>query len=185
MRITPQYFSRGKIVAESGDVRVYKFKGDLFLDSGKSHFLWARGCEEREYKDQIRNHPKGYCLEIGLGLGVSARYILDCPGTQHLTTVEKNPDVINVFLQLNPYGYSNHRILLGDGVDFLVSTEETFDFVFLDFYSLIDEDTLPHIEIMVRLAKKKLNKDGKIVAWFDPFTPEEFALPFFNLFRED
>jgi hypothetical protein len=183
MRMTPQYFSEGKIIAENGDVRVYEFEGDLFLDKGVSHFLWARSSELREYKNQIKNYPKGNCLEIGLGLGVSAKYILTCQRTKYLTTVEKNPDVIGVFFKLNPGGLDRHKIVLGNGVDFLITTEETFDFVFLDFYSLIDEDTLPEIALVVGLAKSKLNKKGKIIAWFDPFTPEEFVLPFFSLFK--
>jgi predicted membrane-bound spermidine synthase len=185
MRVTPQYFSRGKVIAESGDVRVYEFGKDLFLDKGISHFLWARASELREYESQIKNYPKGNCLEIGLGLGVSAKYILTQPRTEYLTTVETNPDVINVFFKLNQEGLGRHKIILGDGIDFLIKTEETFDFVFLDFYSLIDEDTLPQITLAVRLAKFKLNREGKIVAWFDPFTPEEFALPFFDLFKEE
>jgi hypothetical protein len=185
MRVTPQYFSRGKILAESGDVRVYEFGKDLFLDKGVSHFLWARASELREYELQIKNYPKGNCLEVGLGLGVSAKHILTRPRTEYLTTVEQNSDVINVFFKMNPDGYARHKIIYGDGVDYLIQTEETFDFVFLDFYSLIDEDTLPEIALAVRLAEFKLNKEGKIVAWFDPFTPEEFALPFSSLFEED
>ena len=185
MSMTPQYFSAGKIIAENGDVRVYEFEGDLFLDKGVSHFLWARSSELREYKNQIKNYPKGNCLEIGLGLGISSKYILTRPRTEYLTTIEQNPDVINVFFKLNPSGFVGHKIIYGNGIDYLIKTEETFDFVFLDFYSLIDEDTLPEIALAVRLAESKLNREGKIVAWFDPFTPEEFAISFFSLFEED
>lgn len=173
------YFKAGKIIAKSKLVVVYEMDGDLFLEKGPGHFLWARSSELREYQTQIANYPKGDCLEIGLGLGVSAKYILSSPGVKNLTTVEKDKDVIEVFLQLNPNGLENHFIVQGDGVDFLIGTKQTFDFIFLDFYSLIDEDTLPQIKVMTKLAYTKLNPYGNVVGWFDPSTPQEFVDDFF------
>jgi hypothetical protein len=180
------YFRDGKIIAESGLVRVYEMDGDLFLEKGPSHFLWARASELKEYEAQIANYPKGDCLEIGLGLGISAEYILFSPNVKSLTTIEKDKDVIEVFFKLNPYGFANkgrylanHSIVQGDGVDFLIGAKQTFDFIFLDFYSLIDEDTLPMIKLVAKLAHKKLNPYGNVVGWFDPSTPQEFIDDFF------
>lgn len=173
------YFRDGNIIAKSGLATVYEMDGDLFLEKGPSHFLWARYSEIKEYKSQIADYPKGDCLEIGLGLGVSAKYILSFPGVKNLTTVEKDKDVIEVFLQLNPNGLANHFIVQGDGVDFLIGTKQAFDFIFLDFYSLIDEDTLPQIKVMTKLAYTKLRPHGNVVGWFDPSTPQEFVDDFF------
>ena len=57
------------------------------------------------------------------------------------------------------------------------------DFIFLDAWSHIDEDTLPFIADLVQAAKHVLKKDGSVVGWFDPFTPSEFSKTFFEIFE--
>ena len=180
------YFRDGRLVAESGDVRAYIMNGKFYLEKGRGHSLWTHEDEIKEYIYQLKDYPKGDCLEIGLGLGISAEYILFSPNVKSLTTIEKDKDVIEVFFKLNPYGFANkgrylanHSIVQGDGVDFLIGAKQTFDFIFLDFYSLIDEDTLPMIKLVAKLAHKKLNPYGNVVGWFDPSTPQEFIDDFF------
>ncbi len=56
---TPIYFIDGKVVAESGNIKVYKFNGKLFLERGPGHNLWADSDELLEYADQLRGRPRG------------------------------------------------------------------------------------------------------------------------------
>jgi spermidine synthase len=176
------YFKDGKIIAQSGDVKVYEMDDVLYLDI--NHSLWMRTTEIKEIAEQIGDKVCGDCLEIGLGLGVASDYMLS-HGAKSLTTIEINPDVIATYKQLNEVK-PNHKIIQGSGRDFLVSTDERFDFVFLDFYSLIDEDTIGEIGDYTDLiiSRQVLKSGGEIVAWFDPYTPDEIAETFKQFFIE-
>jgi len=183
------YFESGELIAESGDVRVYKFRNLLHLDIGPGHNLWAVEDEIVEYKEQIADKPYGDCLEIGLGLGVASKYILSRDKVTSLTTVERNFNVVDVQEKVNPIKDERHNIVIGSGLDYMVSAKQIdkkFDFTFLDFYSLIDEETLPEISEYVKLARQlKKNPDSIVMGWFDIYTADEFREEFARLMREE
>jgi hypothetical protein len=187
------YFTKGKIVASSGDVKVYSMQGQLFLEIGPGHDLWALESEDFDYIKQLSDLPKGNCLEIGLGIGVASRCIMTYPMVDHLTTVERNEDVIEAHRQIIPildgktdkwmkYDKNMHTIIHDHGLHYLWKTKEKYDFIFMDFYKGIDEDSIPEITDMVKAAYTCLAPGGIIRGWFDPYTPMEFVEPFFNLF---
>lgn len=186
------YFKDGELIAESGEATVYKFNNDLFLEIGPGHNLWALESEISDYIWQLNDRPKGTCLEIGLGLGVASKYILSLSKVKSLTTVEINKDVINVYKKLKPEDYSldfyvfpekRHTILNADGLIYMYETRQKFDFIFIDCYSIIDEDTLPIIADMTIAAKGLLNEGGEVMGWFDKATSEEFVKTFYALFK--
>ncbi len=183
------YFVHGKVVAESGDVKVYKMNDELFLEIGPGHNLWALEAELEDYVFQLGNKPNGDCLEIGLGLGVASRYILSCPGVRTLTTVEINSDIINVQEGIRKYydgeyDEDRHLILNSNGLYYAYKTKKLFDFIFLDFYSHIDEETLPQIEDMAEACGRLLKEGGSIIGWFDKYTPNEFVKSFYRIFKK-
>ena len=187
------YFKDGELIAESGDAKVYKFNNDLFLEIGPGHNLWALGSEISDYMWQLNDRPKGSCLEIGLGLGVASRYILSLPRVRSLTTVEINKDVMNIHEELKSEDYfsdfrmfpeKRHTILNADGLIYMYETKQKFDFIFIDCYSIIDEDTLPMIADMTIAAKKLLNTNGEVMGWLDKATPEKFVKTFYKLFKK-
>ena len=186
------YFEEGEVVASSDNVSVYKYNGDLYLDIGPGHNLWAVSSEIREYRHQLRKHPRGECLEVGLGLGIVSNYILSLPDVKSLTTIEKNKDVIDIYRQLlvlyEDPGNIHHDIIIGDVMDVfpkLISLNKQFDFIFFDHYSLIDEDTLANLSSLLPMADRLLKKEGQIMGWFDPYTPDEFIDQFYKLFKGD
>ena len=176
------YFEDGDLIAEHESARVYKMNDELFLELGNNHTLWALSSELEDYIWQLNDKPFGDCLEIGLGLGVASKYILSCPRVKTLTTVEVNNDVIEVNKIINTYN-KNHTIINCDGLLYPFKTKKIFDFVFIDCYDRIDEDTLPFIRDMVNVCKFILKKNGKIICWFDKYTPEEFVDEFYNIFK--
>ena len=191
------YFRDGRVVAESGEVTAYEMNNELFLELGPGHNLWALESEFEDYKDQLWDLPKGNCLEIGLGLGVASRCILTHPNVRSLTTVEKNGDVISIQPELSAildngsrsnkwlaYDQNRHRIINSDGLVYMYETKRKYDFIFIDFYSHIDEETLPEIRDMVIAARRVLAKEGIILCWFDKFTANEYVQEFFSLFEE-
>ena len=185
------YFKEGVLLAESGKARVYSFRDDLLLEVGDSHTLWALKSEITDYIEQLKNYPRGSVLEIGLGLGVASMYLLSFPYVTDLTTIEKNKDVIGVYNILktkdeyfkSPFDYKPHTILELDGLSYLYATKRKFDFIFLDFYRAIDAETIPDIADMATAAKRVLKPGGKLMGWFDKYTPNEEAHRFYNLFE--
>ena len=184
------YFQDGKLVANSGLASVYKMNGELFLEIGPGHNLWALESELDDYMEQLYDWPQGQCLEIGLGLGVASRYILTFPRVDKLTTIDSDEDVINVHAKIPEssrgrkldYREKDHKIYNADGLIYAYETSKLYDFIFLDFYGLIDEDTLPAIADMAVACKRILKPDGYMVGWLDMATPEMFAKQFFQIF---
>lgn len=178
------YFTDGDLIAEHGEARVYLYDGLLHLEIGPGHNLWMVESEIEELAQQIDDLPQGKCLEIGLGLGVASRYILSFPEVTSLTTVEINPDVIAVHQMVNYINDPRHKGINGDGLDFILQTDEKYDFIFLDYYSIIDEETLVLLDTYVKAARKTLVEGGIILAWFDPYTPKEHADKFFDIIKK-
>jgi spermidine synthase len=182
------YFHDGEIVAEYNSAVVYKMNKELFLEIGPGHNLWALESELKDYVFQLDSFPRGKVLEIGLGLGVVSRYLLTFPMVNELTTVEINKDVIEVhnLIQekdrnvLSPKVKKPHLILHADGIAYAHTTRKKYDFVFIDCYDRIDEDTLPMITDMFNACTKVVKPDGKIMAWLDKHTPE----PYYSLFDQ-
>jgi len=189
------YFKDGEVVAEKGEVKVYKMNGELFLEIGPGHTLWALQSELSDYIEQLGDLPRGDVLEIGLGLGVASRYLLTFDRVDRLTTIEANENVIKVYemirdrlydeRDLQVIGDKQHIILNTDGLIYLYSTKFRYDFIFLDFYDRIDEETLPIIKDMVAGCKRVLRPGGKIVGWLDPHTPGKFESEFMEIFLKE
>lgn len=186
------YFEDGVLLAESGEAKVYKMADDLFLEIGPGHNLWALESEFKDYTWQLKDFPKGDCLEIGLGLGVASRYILTFPKVKHLTTVEINRDIINVHGKIKDkdrkfsldYDPIKHSILKANGIEYAYQTKRRYDFIFIDCYAIIDEDTLPFIADMIIACSKVLKSDGKMIGWLDKYTPENYINIFYKMFEQ-
>lgn len=177
------YFIDGELIAEQGDARVYMYNDLLHLDIGKGHNLWMVESEVSELVDQINNYPRGNCLEIGLGLGIASKYILSKPEVTSLTTIEINQNVIDVQNIVNAINNPKHKIINADGLDFMLQTDEKYDFIFFDNYDIIDEETLEMLTTYTKVAKRILAKSGTIKAWFDIYTVEEDAEIFFDIIK--
>ena len=177
------YFKDGELVAESGDTRVYKMEDKLFLEKGIGHTLWALEDELEDYIFQLSDLPRGDCLEIGLGLGVASDYLLSFPKVKSLTTIEIDADVIKTQEMANPIDDDRHLILNAHGLYYAYETKQMYDFIFLDFYDVIDEDTLPAIADMVVACARILKTNGRMVGWLDKHTPGEHASIFMSLFE--
>jgi len=178
------YFIDGEIVAQCGEAKVYLYNGLLHLEIGPGHNLWMVENEIEELSQQIGDFPHGKCLEIGLGLGVASKYILSFPEVESLTTVEINPDVIIVQEMITTLDDPRHKVVNMNGLDFILQTEEKYDFIFFDHYSIIDEETLEMLSTYADVASKILNTDGTLLAWFDTYTVEQDANLFFDIFKK-
>lgn len=188
------YYEDGKLVASSGEVRVYNMDDQLFLEIGPGHTLWTLESEIFDYIKQLGDTPSGDVLEVGLGMGVTSRYLLSCKKVKTLTTIEINKNVIKVYNKIkellddrlkniiNVTSDKKHRIINNDGLRYITHTQRKYDFIFIDNYTIIDEETLPEIEELVIAAAKILNSDGIISGWYDKYTLERFTVRFNDIF---
>jgi spermidine synthase len=191
------YYEDGELIASTGEVRVYNMDDQLFLEIGPSHTLWTLESEIFDYIEQLGDTPSGDVLEIGLGMGVTSRYLLSCEKVKTLTTIEVNKDVIKVYNKIkellddklkdiiNVAPNKKHRIINNDGLRYITHTQRKYDFIFIDNYTIIDEETLPEIEELVKAAAKILNSDGIISGWYDKYTLERFTVRFNDIFGCD
>lgn len=186
------YFEDGEVVAEHGKAKVYKMNNELFLEIGPGHTLWALESELSDYVDQLQDFPRGNCLEIGLGLGVVSRYLLTFPKVKHLTTIEIEPDVIEVHSKIKEddrgikldYNPDKHRILNADGLSYAYQTRQRYDFIFIDCYDRIDEETLPMILDMANACSRLMTPNGLMMGWLDKHTPSEHFDIFQKIFNQ-
>lgn len=191
------YYEDGELVASSGEVRVYNMDDLFFLEIGLGHTLWTLESEIFDYMEQLGDTPFGDVLEIGLGMGITSRYLLSCKNVKTLTTIEINRDVIKVYSKIktvlddklkdivNVIPNKGHRIINNDGLRYITHTQRKYDFIFIDNYTIIDEETLPEIEELVKAAGKILNSDGIISGWYDKHSLESFTVQFNDIFGCD
>lgn len=191
------YYEDGELVASSGEVRVYNMDDQFFLEIGLGHTLWTLESELFDYIEQLEDTPFGDVLEIGLGMGVTSRYLLSCKKVKTLTTIEINKDVIKVYNKIKEFlddklkdivnitSDKKHRIINNDGSRYITHTQRKYDFIFIDNYTIIDEETLPEIEELVKVAAKILNSGGIISGWYDKYTLERFTARFNDIFGCD
>jgi spermidine synthase len=178
------YFRDGELVAENGSARAYRMDGKLYLEKGRGHTLWAHENEILQYIEQLKDYPRGNCLEIGLGLGIASRYILSFPNVDSLTTIEKDMDVILVQQKANSIVDKRHRIVNADGLLYAYQTKKMYDFIFLDFYTHIDDETLPEITDMANACRRILKPNGRMVGWIDPATSGEHYRYFIRIVED-
>ncbi len=147
-----------------------------------SHTMWTDESEKSwYYENKLNLRAKGYCLEFGLGLGFASEIILSNPEVKQLKTLEMNLDVITVQDMVNPILDDRHAIVNASMEEYLDTTEDTFDFVFIDTYITTGNETLSWLEDIVPKIKSLLNPGGEVMAWLDFTSSEEEKKRFYNI----
>lgn len=175
------YFRDGKLVAKSGETRVYEMNGELFMETGRSNLV-SSDQDLSDYIWQIGNKPSGDCLIIGLGLGISTKYVLSLSKVTSITILEPDSTIIDTQAYVASIENSKVNIINKEILPYLYQSDNKYDFIFVDCYNKIDEDTLPYIADIVAAAKKILTQRGVLLGWLDNNTPERFIESFYKIF---
>ena len=161
----------GFLEFQSGDVRIYNVGGDQFLFVGQTMYASTR--ERDWYIRHLMPVARGNVLEVGLGLGCASKVLLASRKVQSLLTIEKNLDVVAAFGE--PLG--RHMILLADINDWVSSITEAspmYDLIFVDHYTMGDEDEqLPELQRLAVQLEPLLKKGGSTVFWIDEVVADE------------
>lgn len=177
------YFKKGTLVTEYSDTRVYTFMNELYMETGGEGNLTSSEDDLRNYIWQLGKAPCGNVLVLGLGLGLSVKYLLSLPNVKTITVIEPNKGVIVCQQKLkNAKRYEKVFVYNAGYLKYLYETNKRFDFVFIDCYRYIDETSFPFIMDVVFAAKKVCSFDGTIVGWADEKATEHWLSAFQKLF---
>ncbi len=155
---------------QQGDVRIYRMDGQHYLFVNQ--IMYASTTERTWYIHNVMPHAKGRCLEIGLGLGVASKVILAQPKVEFLLTIEKNETVISAFGKPLP----RHNVLCMDiheWINNFYDPTPMYDLIFVDHYTLEDEDTIYELEDLAHKLAPLVKESGHMVFWVDENAPEE------------
>lgn len=182
MSSNTRYFREGDLLEKVGDVRVYSLDGSKYMEVGHTNLV-ASDEDVSTYIWQLGKIPKGNTLIVGLGLGVSAGYMLSIPKVETVTVIEPNKDIIKCQEKIGKIKSSRLSIINTNVFEYLYETGNVYDFIYLDFYSTINEKTLPVIADVAVAAKQALCYNGKLAGKPDPSAPNNFLDLFSSLFN--
>lgn len=153
----------GRLYYDKGNVKIYQLEGEEYLFVDQT--LYASSTETSWYIRNILLPAKGNVLEIGLGLGCASKILLSNPKLESLLTIEKNPYVIGAFGKPMP----RHKIVNADIYEWLAGhpVGPRYNFIFVDHYTNQDEETFEELATLKKNLKKVLQKQGKIIFWYD------------------
>ena len=182
MKKSPSYFRDGKLVMRNGEVRVYDLDDELFMELGRQNLISADK-DLPEYIWQLADKPFGDCLVISLGLGIASKYLLSFNNVKSVTVIEEYEEIIDVQNKINPIYDTRFKVINEAALPYLYRTDDVYDFIFLDYHTIINEYTFPFIADTARACKKVLVYNGILLGWLDGNTPEVFIDSFFDLFN--
>jgi predicted O-methyltransferase YrrM len=149
---------------QNDDVRIYDMDAEKYLFIGQ--IMYASTTERSWYVRNVMPYAQGKCLEIGLGLGVASKSMLVKDEVRHLLTIEANEKVIEAFGR----PLRSHTVLHANIYDWasnLSFYEPVYDFIFVDHYTLDDEEIIKPLEDLATQLRKLLKDNGKMVFWID------------------
>lgn len=184
MTSTLDYFRKGELFVECGNTRVYRFNNEFYMESGAKGALISSEDDLRNYIWQLGKKPYGDVLILGLGLGFCAKYILSLPKIKSVSVVEPNNCVIKCQKSVDTFKTGSVPYIKNTGyLNYLYETNKKFDFVFIDFYRKINNETLPLIADTVVASRKVCKFNGTVLGWIDDVAEGYWLKVFQSLFN--
>ena len=132
--------------------------------------VWmSDGLQERLMMWEAAKRCRGRVLCGGLGLGIFPQMALSLPRVDAVDVVERDPEVIalisNAWKKQPWPRRSDCRLLPSPIEEFLETTKEKYDTVYIDTWDAIYNEYLPHLNELTRLAKPILRPGGEVLLW--------------------
>lgn len=152
------------------DWNLREFQGTPKQGSELPYTCWmSDDIQERLMMWEAAKRARGRILCGGLGLGVFPQLTLLSPRSQSVDIVEKDPNVISLIRRAwekSPWHRMKDCTIIESPVeDYLKSTTETYDTVYVDTWDAIYHEYLPHTNELKERAKRLLKPGGEILLW--------------------
>jgi spermidine synthase len=166
------------------NVRIERIEGyglNLYLDD-----QWQSGEVDEFIYHEMLVHPAMFCqknpvdvLVIGGAEGATAREVLRHRSVRHLTQVDIDGELIEICKRylpsMNSGSYDDPRMqtVIGDGADFLESTDKSFDVIIVDLPDWAPDTPAEALYSVMfyQLLAKRLNRAGIVSLHIGPFQP--------------
>jgi spermidine synthase len=150
-------------VFDRGDQRELRF-GNHIIQSARSHSTPGRLVLDytRAMASAMVFRPGAeHVLHVGLGAGSMATFLYNYFPNAQQRVVELDPEVIQVAQRFFDLPHSERlRLTIGDGAEYLLSTRDRYDVIFLDAFHA--DGVAPHIytPTVFNLARERLRPEG-------------------------
>ncbi len=169
--LMPQFYSLYK--RKSGCVfnwSTRQFQSAESVATNLPYTMWmSDDPQERLMMWEAAKRSSGKVLCGGLGLGVFPQLALSLPGVQSVHVVEMEQSVINMIQtgwSKTPWNRMTHCTIVHQKIeDYLKTTKEKYDTVYIDTWDSIYHEYLPHLNYLTKLCKKVLRPGGEILLW--------------------
>lgn len=144
--------SRGRGSINAGTYKRLMINGDTVMSNTPMEIRTNRGAYFA---------AKGRVLINGLGLGMLVEKMLTKDEVEHITVIEKNPEVIAL---VGPVFEGNERVTIveADAFEYQPPKGETYQLVWHDIWTFITSDNLPE---MHKLHRKYGRRAEKQMSW--------------------
>ncbi len=165
-------------------ISLYKRKPHAGYNWDTEEFYWERKPETSElpYIIWMSDSPQerfmmweaakccsGKVLCGGLGLGVFPQLALSQKQVESIDIVEYDPNIIKIIKstwERNPWPHSKNVRIINDSIEnYLKTTKEKYDSVYIDTWDAIYHEYLPHLNFLRKLSEGVLKPNGKIYLW--------------------
>jgi len=148
--------------------RTFKIRKDSM--EKESHIVWmGDSIQERLMMWEAAKRCRGKVLCGGLGMGIFPQFALSLPRVQSVHIVDMNEEVIELiketWSQKSWPRQFDCKISLGKIENYLKTTKEKYDTVYIDTWDALTEEYLPHVNYLKSLAQKVLKPKGEIILW--------------------
>ncbi len=147
-----------------------KFAGGGKEKEEYPYTIWmSDGLQERLMMWEAAKRSRGRVLCGGLGLGIFPQLALSLPRVDSIDIIERDPAVIHLIERAwkkQPWPrIGDCRIRLAPVEEYLETTTEKYDTVYIDTWDAIYNEYLPHLNELTRLAKPVLSPGGEVLLW--------------------
>lgn len=147
-----------------------RFQWDKSVLSELAYTVWmSDGLQERLMMWEAAKRVRGRVLCGGLGLGIFPQMAFSLPSIDSMDIIEWDSSVIQLIQaawERHPWpGSSKCKIIQSTIEEYLRTTDQKYDTVYLDTWDAIYHEYLPHLNELSSLSERILEPEGEVLLW--------------------
>ena len=134
------------------------------LYQGDTYWM-DNGTEETAIHQKVADRCSGKVLVGGLGLGVVVQQLLQNKDVAHIVVVEKEQAVVDLIRDTLPLEDSRLEIIVQGIWPYILSTEERFDYVYLDIVPVATIKSYATISLPLKIGAERVAPSSNIICY--------------------